>query len=139
MSSPARDIVTLLETAAVGVFGTDLHVGKQPETPDADVCVFDIGGTPPNPVWLRDSPQFSVLIRGAAGDYAGGWDKATEVKNALLGLSNQTIGDAIYALFNMKTDTTFISYDSSNRPLFSQNWVCNIDWNVAAGSRKVIA
>ena len=139
MSSPAADIAGLLQTAGVGTIGTTIFIGRQPDSPDACITVFDIGGTSPNPVYGRDEPEYSILVRGVLNDYSGGYDKATEAKNALLGLSNQTVGDAIYALFYMRTDTTFISYDSNNRPNFSSNWRCNKDYTTVQGNRAVIA
>ena len=138
MGSPAYDIALILQDAGVGIIGTDLFIGKQPDAPDASLTVFDVGGTSPNPIWARDEPEFSILSRGSSDDYNGGWDKAKEIKDALLGLSDQTIGDAIYALFYLRTDTTFISYDSDNRPTFSQNWRCNVDFNTVQGNRAVI-
>lgn len=139
MNSPAFDVATLLQTAGVGTLGANIFIGKQPDTPNACITLFDVGGPSPNPVWGRDSSEYSVLIRGDRNDYNGAHTKAIEVKNALLGLPNQVIGDAIYSLFYMRTDTTFISYDSEDRPTFSQNWRINVDWNVVRGNRKVIA
>ena len=139
MSSPAADIAGLLQTAGVGTLGSTIFIGRQPDSPDACITVFDIGGTSPNPVWGRDEPEFSILVRGTLNDYVGAWDKAREAKDALLGLPDQTIGDAIYALFYLRTDTTFVSYDADNRPNFSQNWRMNLDWNTIQGNRAVIA
>ena len=139
MSSPAYDIALILQELGVGIISEDLYIGRQPDSPAACVTIFDVGGPSPNPVWCRDEPEYNILIRGEKNDYNGAWEKATEVKDAILGLADQTIDDSIYALFHLRTDTTLISYDSSNRPNLSQNWRCNRDYTVAQGNRQVIA
>lgn len=137
--SPAFVIGGLLATAGVGTMGTDVFVGRMPDSPDANITVYDQGGASPNPVWLRDEPSFSMLIRGTKNDYNGVYNKALEAKDAILGLSDQTVGDNIYALFYLRSDITFVSYDSDNRPQFSMSWRMVVDGNVATGNRQVIA
>lgn len=133
--SPASVISGILRVAGV----SNVETGRINESPNAVVGVYDQGGVSPNPVWLRDEPTFSILVRGDIFDYTGAYNKALDIKNILLGLPNQVIGDSIYTLFYMRSDITFLNYDTKDRPQFTMNWRMVVDHNTPVGNRKVIA
>ena len=121
----------LLVTANVGLFNiTDvldvvnwsIAVGKMPEKPDRAITAYDSGGQEPNPQWLVDYPTVQIKIRGGENDYIAAFDKAEEVKDALLGLPSQEINGEIWTSVSLLSDRTFLGYDQNGRPEFSINF-----------------
>lgn len=120
--TPAEVIKDLLVTAEIGIFGTDLYVGRLPDLPDACVVCYDTGGESPNPRFLLDYPQVMVKVRGTETGYSAGWLKAKAVKDALLGLPSQDIGSERWVSLSMMGDINFLGYEDKKRPVFSLNF-----------------
>jgi hypothetical protein len=138
MSSPAANIATLLQTASIGTLGTDLFVGRLPETVNYAISVFDSGGPTPSPKWARDYKDIQIIVRGDVNGYSTAWDKAESIKTYLLGLANQTIGTDVYSNFNMRTDNTFIGYNENNCPQFSLNFRIMIDYKSYGNRLEIV-
>jgi hypothetical protein len=126
MKSPAEDIKDLLVSAGIGTFGASsgwsLNVSRTPAAPDTCVTVYDSGGRDPHPAQLLDHPSIMVQVRGAKNGYAAGYAKAQEVKDALIGIADQTVNGTRYTGIWMKGDINPMGYDESNRPLFTLNF-----------------
>lgn len=125
----------LLVTAGVGVFGTNLFIGKMPRTPDAAVSIMQTGGRPANPKWLLDYPSMQVMVRGAKNDYVGAQAKALAVKDALLGHPSQDVNGDRWVQFNMLGDIMLLGYDEEDRAMFSLNWSLIIQ--PASGTNRI--
>lgn len=136
MANVAVDIKDLLVAEGVGTFGTDLWIGREPAAGGEAVTIYPSGGQNPNPKWGRDFPTVKIKISGDVNDYAGGWTKAQEVKDALLGATPQDINGNRYASFRMQGDINFIGYDSNSRPMFTTNWILIVDLNTGLGNRS---
>ena len=122
LNSPATDIRDFLATQGVGTVGVDLFTGREPEEPHFVVTVFDSGGIPPNPKFLRDEPQVQCLIRGNPNDYENTWAKAQEVKDVLLGAQPRILNGTDYVLFTQIGEMLTLGYDDSSRLAISSNW-----------------
>lgn len=126
MTNFITQAMDLLVTAGVGTRGATsgwgIYAGKEPKTPHTTVTLFATGGLVPNPKWLLDEPTFQVRVRGTAGGYEAAFDKAVEVKDALLGLPSQTIGTTRWVSVLMPNDITNIGYDENERPRFTLNF-----------------
>jgi hypothetical protein len=127
MASPAYDISTLLVAQGIGTAGTDIFVGKEPATDTLSILLLDAGGPAPNPAFARDFIDLQIVVSGAVNSYSIAYDKAKEIKNYLLGLDSQTVGTTIYFAFNMRSDITFVGYDSNDRPKFTLNFRLIVD------------
>ena len=125
----------LLVTAGVGIFATDLFVGKMPATPNAAVTVMGSGGITPNPKFLLDRPSIQVMIRGGVNGYSAAYDKAVEVNNALLGLPSQDVNGDRWVQINMIGDIVPLGFDSKNRAKFSINFGLIIE--PATGTNRI--
>ena len=121
-SSPAKDIADLLQSDGIGTEGTDLFVDEIPDSPDFCIVCRNTVGFDPNPAYLRDSPTVQVIIRGAKFGAAAAYDKAVEVKNALLGRAPTTINSKNYAQMLQTGDIIRAGQDELDRPHYSTNW-----------------
>ncbi len=126
MAAPSVDFKDLLSTAGVGTWqattGWALAVSREPATPDQVVTIYDTGGQDPNAKWLLDNPTVQVRVRGSPNDYPATYAKAIAVKDALLGLTPQTLDSIDYVGVWMVGDVIFIGYDELQRPRFTTNW-----------------
>lgn len=121
---------TLLAETPPFVFGTltdwALWIGKQPLKPDRSITIYDTGGGTPNPRWLLDEPSVQFRIRGGQNDYQLAADKATEVRNRLLGRDSYNafdgLGDRV-VMINAIGDVAFMGWgkDDLVRPEFVFN------------------
>jgi hypothetical protein len=128
MNSAALDVKDMLDDAsggaAVGTFGTDLFVSREPASPDAVVTVYDTGGFPPDPnagIGLQ-YPTVQVRVRGVKGGYTAASVKARAVHDALHGVTEASWNGSRYLWVFGQQDPMFLGYDESDRPLFAQNF-----------------
>lgn len=125
-NSPAEDLKDLLVTAGIGTFaGTStwgIYVSKEPDEPHGVVTLYDKGGVSSNPKWILDEPTVRVRIRGDIMKYRTTWTKAEAVKNALLGITPQTVNGTKYIGIVQLGDIIFLGYDDNNRPVFTTTW-----------------
>lgn len=120
MSSVARDIAQMLEDNGVGVFGTDLFVGREPASPPNAITVYDTGGGDPFPGVSSDNPSVQVRVRNAS--YLDGWDKAITVKDALFGIGHVTVNGRLFQSVWMTGDINPIGRDDNDRIRFTLNF-----------------
>lgn len=116
----------ILVTAGIGTFGATsgwgIYISREPDSPHTCVTVYDVGGLTPDPKWRLDYPSVQVRVRGAPNGYIDASTKAQAVKDALLGITPQTINtDNIRGIVAIG-DIAFLSYDEQRRPIFTQNW-----------------
>lgn len=101
-----------------------LWIGKQPTSPDRCITIYDGPGLAPNPRWLLDYPSVQIKVRGGQNDYKVAGDKATEVRNRLLGRESYNafdgLGDRI-VMVNAIGDVAFTGWDDPVRPEFVFN------------------
>ena len=118
-----EDVRDILDAANIIVWqggsssgGWPLFIGSEPADPNDCVTLYDIPGEPPNPKWLLDFPRFMVRVR--SDNYVAGFNKCEEIKDALLGLPSQTIGDIRYDGVWVVVDTHFLLADARSRSVF---------------------
>ena len=90
--------------------------------PDRMVATLISGGRDSHPSLNIDWPQVQVLVRGQRGEYSSTLAKAREVKSALLGLANLSIGGELWASVRLIGDISPAGVDENNRDLFSMNY-----------------
>ncbi|KKN45608.1 hypothetical protein LCGC14_0681180, partial [marine sediment metagenome] len=103
-TSPAKDIAAILALDGVATEGTDLFVDEIPETPDFCVVVRNTTGFDANPAYRRDSPTVQVIIRGNKFGGEVAYNKAIDVKNALLGRPTTIVNSKSYVQFLLTGD-----------------------------------
>lgn len=122
MTSPAQQAYALIQDQAVITTGWQLFVGRMPAVPDSAVCLYDTGGTNPNPRWLLDYKHIQALIRGPKDGYADGYAMASKIKDALLGIESQDVGSDRWVSVTGMGDIAFLKNDDNSRPLFTINF-----------------
>lgn len=137
--SPAAHMKDLL-VAAGYVFGGSatwaVYVGKQPDTPNRVITLYDAGGLAPNPRWLLDYPSVQIRVRGDK-DSQEAWIKAKEVRDRLLGKESYTAvnGDRIVHV-NGIGDVALTGYDDKVRPEYVFNLRLITEPAVQAGDNR---
>jgi len=128
-NAPSQDLKDILVTAGLGTFahGTEdstwgIYISKEPDEPNKIITLYDKGGSSPNPKWILDEPTVRIRVRGAKMGYQDAWTKIEAVKDALLGITPQTVNGTYYTGILMIGDITFIHYDDNNRPIFTSTW-----------------
>lgn len=135
MASPAESIATFLVAKGVGVLpptaptpsACRIYIGRQQEEPNFSVTLADTGSLGnPNTKWLLDFPTVQALIRGEPNGYRDAYQKAQDVKDALLGVDPQAVGSGAdqvwWSGITMMSDISYIAHDDKSRPLFSANF-----------------
>ena len=123
---PSDAIRTLLEANSIGVFasqtGWGIYVGVTPNDPNTIISIFDTGGLTPDPALDINYPGIQIIIRSNINDYSGGWAKAQQVKDRLLGFPGQSINGDVWASITMNSDILYLGQDDLFRPMFSLNF-----------------
>lgn len=117
-----EDVRDILATAGITTVTWPLYIGSEPSDPNNCTTLYDIPGEAPNPKWLLDFPRFMARTRSAS--YVEGYNKAEEIKDALLGLPSQTIGDIRYDGIWVVLDTYFLMADTRGRSIFVNTFRC---------------
>src|SRR5947208_1708288 len=87
--SPATVISDLLSTRGLGSTSAGawrIFTGRQGDQPSQAITVYDMPGSPDNPVFRIDYPAFQVKVRGAADDYTGAYGKLKDIMEYLNGI-----------------------------------------------------
>ncbi|MBW2030730.1 MAG: hypothetical protein JRJ31_16830 [Deltaproteobacteria bacterium] len=124
MNPPSEDIKDILEQSSVGVgtFGTDLFIGREPDSPNDCVTIYDTGGQEPVMNYTYDYPTVQIRVRGSRMGYKAAWTKANSIKEALNGLTNETWNSTRYIQIEAMGDPLFLGYDKEQRPVFVINF-----------------
>lgn len=133
MAAPSVDIKDILVSDGIGTFTDDIHISKEPASPDNVITIYDTGGQEANPKWSIDRP--SVMIRVRNNNYLNGYSKCKDIKDSLLGLSKQTINSTEYIAIWLQGEINFIEYDDNNRAIFTLNFNINRE-PPASGNRQ---
>lgn len=101
----------------------NLWIGKQPDSPDRSITIYDTPGLAPNPRWLLDYPSVQIRVRGNPNDYETAANKIQEVKDLILGIPSYTTsgGDRINHI-NGIGEIDFRGWDDQKRPSFTANY-----------------
>jgi len=131
MADPAEGLKDLLVTAGIGTFnattGWSIRVAKERNKPDTHITCYSSGGLAANPKWLLDFPSVMIRVRGAANGYQSARVKAQAVKDALLGITSQTLNGDKWVAINAIGDINNLGFDDNDRPIFSLNFTLIIE------------
>lgn len=121
MNAPSVDIVSLLESAGLGVFaatkGWGIYVGTEPDKPDTTITLYDITGAEPDYAAGIDYPAIQVRVRGAPYGYPAAYERARKIRDLLIATNGATLGDATYSAW-IEGDVAHLDTDESQRPIF---------------------
>ena len=123
LNPPSVDISTMLQSDGVGTIATDLFVGREPDSPDECITIYDTQGEGANPKFLLDLPTIQVRVR--SNTYLGAYDKIQSIKDKLLGRPTEVINSTRYVGIWAQTEIAFLQKDESERQLAVINFLIN--------------
>lgn len=120
--SPAHDIALYLESIGLGTFGDDIHVSREPVTPEFATTLYDTGGNAPTLIneQLRN-PTIQVRVR--SNNYPQAYARQ-EAINAALAVDRTSFetDDYRYVGVWMTSDVISIGRDDNDRHLLTANY-----------------
>lgn len=120
MSSVALDIAEYLEDQSIGVVGTDIFVGFQPDISDNIITIYVSGGSSPSIPIDLEYPSIQVVVRNTS--YATCESKAYSIFNALHTTGNTSIEGSTYQGIYANQQPFSLGKDDQNRSEFVINF-----------------
>jgi hypothetical protein len=121
MNAPSVDIKDFLVAGGLSLtFGTNLFVGKEPESPDSCVTIFDTPGAPPDR-YFNQSQKYdrpSIQIRVRDNDYRNGWALTNSIKNLLHSYPPSVQSDTTYTAIFCSQEPALLDWDGNDRARF---------------------
>ncbi|MCP4475384.1 MAG: hypothetical protein GY821_12630 [Gammaproteobacteria bacterium] len=125
MNSSATDISSYLASVSSLVLTetTNLFIGREPDTPDEVVTVFDTGGGElSSGTEKNEFPTVQVRVRGVRIiGYADAYSTTEDIKNTLHKLAT-TINSTVYQGIWASSDIIFLGHDDNDRAVFTINF-----------------
>jgi len=121
-NSVCNDIASMLvaESSLDLIFGTNLHIHREPTKPDNTVTVFETPGMPP--IGLLNSnedtkhyerPSIQIRIRNKSADV--GFDLAYTIQKILHARTQETWGSYLYTVIYASSSPMLLDWDEVNR------------------------
>lgn len=127
MTAPSIGIKDLIVAANLGTFATPpnlnnwpIFISKLPAEPDQCICIYDASGQSPDPKWLLDYPQVTVIVRGK-----GFVDCSAQIRNirsVLHGLYSQVINGDQWNSLTQMGDLVPLGHDEKDRYTMTANF-----------------
>lgn len=95
IAEATANAITTIGAGAWGIQGTDLFVGRMPDSPDLCICIYEYDGIPPAETMgahlpVAETPRVQVVVRGTVEDYQTPRDRALAIRNGLAALGETT-------------------------------------------------
>lgn len=121
------DLGDYLTSGSTGVTGTDIFLGRMPDTPAACTSIAETGGMAPEHAMstgpgnaVLERPRVQVLAR--ATTYAAAKTRIKIAEGLLDGLRPRTINGIQYHFASAVQPPFLLQYDSAERPVLAQNF-----------------
>ncbi len=121
-----------LQTNSIGTLGTNLFLGKMPDSPDYCVCLYEYEGMAPmqsfggNPYDV-DMPRIQIVVRGARDDYPTARDGAKSIKDILSDITDVTISSTKVLRVASLGSTIPLGLDDKDRPRIAANFQAYVE------------
>lgn len=124
MNSPSVDIIDYLESLSVGTVaatsGWSLNASKEPSEPDTTITIYDTPNAPSDPDNDLFNAACQIRLRGHAFETV--YNKAEEVRDALIDNTGLTIGGTLYVGFWVTNGPETLEYDDNDRVILIMNF-----------------
>ena len=98
-------------------FGLNLHIGREPSTPNNVVTIFDTPSRPPAiGVGLDigyEYPSIQIRVRGTS--YINAWQLMRKIQDSLHGRAYETMNGTLYTAIFCSTGPGILDWDENNR------------------------
>ncbi len=121
-----------LQTNSIGTLGTNLFLGKMPDSPDYCVCLYEYEGMAPmqsfggNPYDV-DMPRIQIVVRGARDDYPTARDGAKSIKDILSDITDVTLSSTKVLRVASLGSTIPLGLDDKDRPRIAANFQAYVE------------
>jgi hypothetical protein len=122
MSSPAYELALRLEALGVGVFGTSIHVGTEPEAPDECVTLYDTGGLEPDTDEM-DIRRPTIMVKVRSLSYLTAYQRQEQIKALFFATPFLTATSRFSAVI-LASDFISVGQDDNKRHAFTANYRC---------------
>ena len=132
MADTGEDIRVYLLAEGIGTAST-VFTRFMPETPDALVCIYATGGSPPELALgttriAQRMPSLQVICRGAINDHDGPFDVAQSVIAKMAEITTESINGTIYHYADpLQSDPIPLGKDDNKRFQVSCNFLISKD------------
>lgn len=125
MNAPSVDIKDLLIASGLGlVFGKNLHITREPSSPNRCVTIYDTTSMAPGLTMNRleryEYPAIQIRIRH--DDYRQGWALAESILTTLHGLHNQIVNGTVYTHLRCSSGPSLLERDTNDRYIIIMNY-----------------
>lgn len=119
-----ESLAARLQSASVATSGTDLFIGIMPNSPDLCVALYEYAGAGPLEVLTDDAstlerPSVQVMTRGPRNDYPAARALMVSVRDALTGITNETISGVTFLRVAEISSINALGVDENERPRFT--------------------
>lgn len=123
-----------LNSASVGVQGTNMFLAVLPETPDTCIAIYENAGNRPEftmgaAPWAIDRPLIQVICRAGRGDYPTARDKAEQIRALLGAVTEQTLSGIGVMRIEPQGSVMPMGEDENLRPMVSVNFECMVRYS----------
>jgi hypothetical protein len=126
-------IALYLDSVDVATYDPDgpdgnVFIQKLPQTPDAAIGIFAVGGFPASGTHGYDEPSISIQVRGAPDDPVGALTLAEAIYGALHGLHSATLpdGSRVVRCLGIQSGPVSIGQDDQERHELTLNFQIQI-------------
>lgn len=118
-----------LQTQNAGTLGTDIFLGRMPETPDVCVTLYEYDGVAPTEAFgsepfMVERPRIQVVCRAGRDDYPTARDKAVQIRDLLAAITEQTISNTRVMRVKALGQVLPLGFDTTDRPTIAVNLEC---------------
>ena len=124
--SPAHTLALHLESLGLGTIGQDLHISREPASPDFVTTLYDTGGDEADTDEL-DIMRPTIQVRVRSFDYAQAHARHLSIRDAL------HFTDSGFMGVFMTTDVISIGRDDNDRHLLTSNYAISQQLAVNGG------
>jgi hypothetical protein len=126
VNAPSEDIKDILvaQSSLSLTFTENLFVGKEPDSPDDCVTIFDTGEFPPQLTLAKGENYYypTVQIRVRNNAYINGYNLISDIRDVLHALNHETWNSTVYELIECASGPEFLDWDENNRARFVVNF-----------------
>ena len=126
MNSVGTDISTMLVNGGFGSLGSEIFVGREPETPANTITIYETPGRGMD-LTFDSYGNYSyeyraVQIRVRNESYVSGELITRNIMTSLHGWAQETVGDTLYSVIYCSNGPALLEWDDNNRCVFIINF-----------------
>jgi len=128
MNPIVKDVTTILQAAAVATLGTDLFAGKEPNSPDNCITIYNTGGTPDQCLDLDSDDELNTFqVRVRNNDYLAAYAVMDSIRDVIekdkFAIVAGVGGSTYLSIWSTGLPND-LQRDETNRVIVVQNYAC---------------